>query len=119
LIDWLLGSEGMSPKTWLDWQNVPADHAFLVFELLLQRATFVRWQPTTWKPVDADQVGRHLAAYPPTSRWPDEIAERLKSAMDQRRDRTTCAVERRGPIHIKNLRKLLAETNNEISRRAV
>jgi hypothetical protein len=49
LIDWVLRSTDLDAETWCSWYDAPADHAFIITQVIVQRKRLPRRPKTTWR----------------------------------------------------------------------
>jgi hypothetical protein len=117
-IDWGLASHGLECPARISWHDVPADHAWVIWEIQLQFRRKPKRPQTTWRCADEEKFMRHVAAMPIDLTTPVTAVKSLRARMVSHEDRSTAAVRRanREPWHVKQLRLFMHAASTERER---
>jgi hypothetical protein len=95
LIDWVLRSRDLDAETWCSWYDAPADHAYIITQVIVQRKRLPRRPKTTWrcrKKLEVMQA--HLKSEAPKLGSPGEAIRYLRGIMVWYQYRRTCKEKR-------------------------
>ena len=122
LLDYCLARRNAVRDVWVDWNNAPADHAFLVVQCYAPYHALPRRPKKTWRCSDFEECVQWAAAHSP-DRFDDStgLVEFVTTLQSTFAVQSTAAERRcqREPPHIKELRVRLRHAMEERERRHI